>query len=190
MKQYSIFLLLGAGCIEYKLNNELQGSGASFGGVGADEQYIAGYPNPEICDTEDNIVPTYTVMEGCYVEPQSGPLDAVIEWKKESFDLYPEYGQTVMAPVIGQLTDDNGDGIINTFDTPDIVLITDDGGIVANKHGVIRLLSGADGTELKASNRSDVGNDHLDLHFRASCLRFVLASLGLTLSGSSSFSWP
>ena len=34
-----------------------------------------------------------------------------------------------MAPVIGQLTDDNGDGVIDSGDMPDIVIVTDDAGV-------------------------------------------------------------
>lgn len=142
-------------CVEYKLNNNIDDNLGVEGGSGNDEQYVAGYPDPEICDREDNLQANIATIEDCTIEPEVGILDAVIEWQKTSFALYPEYGQTVMAPVIGQLTDDNGDGVINTFDTPDIVIITDDGGAIDNKHGVLRILSGNDGTELLAVNRSD-----------------------------------
>ena len=142
-------------CVEYKLNNNIGENLGVEGGSGNDEQYVPGYPDPEICDREDNLQANIATIEDCTIEPEVGILDAVIEWQKTSFALYPEYGQTVMAPVIGQLTDDNGDGVINTFDTPDIVIITDDGGAIDNKHGVLRILSGNDGTELLAVNRSD-----------------------------------
>ena len=90
-------------------------------------------------------------------EPVVGLLDAVLEWEIELFGNYSEYGETVMAPVIGQLTDDNGDGLINWEDTPDIVIISDDGGLIPNKHGILRIISGDDGTELLSINRSDYG---------------------------------
>ena len=47
---------------------------------------------------------------------------------KTGYDDYVEWGYYVI-PVVGQLTDDNGDGLINQSDDPDIVLITDDANI-------------------------------------------------------------
>ena len=149
------------GCVEYKLNNNVNGNSGAQGGYGADEQYVEGYPDPQICDREDNLQASIVSIEDCYIEPEVGILDAVIEWQKTSFLLYPEYGQTVMAPMIGQLTDDNQDGAINQFDTPDIVIITDDGGTIPNKHGVLRILAGNDGTEILAINRADFENSQV-----------------------------
>jgi hypothetical protein len=154
MTRFSIPLFLFS-CVEYKLNNNLDDNLGTEGGYGNDEQYIPGYPDPEICDREDHLQTNITSIEDCTIEPEVGVLDAVIEWQKTSFVLYPEYNQTVMAPVIGQLTDDNEDGVIDQLDTPDIVIITDDGGTNDNKHGVLRILSGNDGSELLAVNRSD-----------------------------------
>lgn len=160
MYRFSIFPFLLC-CVEYKLNNNIDENLGTQGGYGNDEQYVPGYPDPEICDREDNLQTNIATIEDCTIEPEVGILDAVIEWQKTSFSLYPEYGQTVMAPVIGQLTDDNQDGVINTLDTPDIVIITDDGGTIDNKHGVIRILAGNDGTEILAVNRSEFENSQV-----------------------------
>ena len=62
-----------------------------------------------------------------------------------------------MSPASFGLSDDNGDGLITWEDTPDIVIISDDGGLIPNKHGVLRILSGADGSEMMSVNRSDYG---------------------------------
>ena len=88
--------------------------------------------------------------EVCFQEQNLGVLDIEIEWERSNFDDYVEWGQTVMAPMIGQLTDDNGDGVISNQDDPDIVLITDDAGYYEDRHGVIRILRGADGGMIDA----------------------------------------
>ena len=81
--------------------------------------------------------------EDCAHEPHSGDIDAVIEWSMPTFDDYAEYDEVVMTPVVGQLTDDNGDGVIDHDDTPDIVVVMDDGGANdTNSRGVLRLISG------------------------------------------------
>ena len=59
----------------------------------------------------------------------------------------PEHYQVLSMPVVIDLTDDNGDGTIGSGDVPDVVFIT-----MANEcydcDGVLRAVSGADGTEL------------------------------------------
>jgi hypothetical protein len=134
-------------------------------------------PNlPEDTDTaptegDDSIVETYVECSGeweievalnqeevCYQEQTTGVLDVTLEWEKQSYDDYVEWGQCVMAPVVGQLTDDNGDGVINQSDDPDIVVITDDAGFHEDKHGVIRILKGSDGSMIDAIEMATLDN--------------------------------
>ncbi len=96
--------------------------------------------------------------EVCYQEQTTGVLDVTLEWEKQEYDDYVEWGQCVMAPVVGQLTDDNGDGLINQSDDPDIVVITDDAGFHEDKHGVIRILKGADGSMIDAIEMATLDN--------------------------------
>ncbi len=96
--------------------------------------------------------------EVCYQEQATGVLDVTLEWEKQAYDDYVEWGQCVMAPVVGQLTDDNGDGLINQSDDPDIVVITDDAGFREDKHGVIRILKGADGSMVDAIEMATLDN--------------------------------
>ena len=85
-----------------------------------------------------------------------GDLEAVVEWSRASFiGGYNEYNVVVMAPMVGQLTDDDGDGDIDRDDHPDIVLVSDDAGAQANPKGVLRILQGHDGTELLTVYQSD-----------------------------------
>ena len=88
--------------------------------------------------------------EVCHQDQTTGVLDVTLEWEKQDYDDYVDWGQCVMAPVVGQLTDDNGDGIINASDDPDLVIITDDGGVRPDRHGVIRILRARDGVMVDA----------------------------------------
>lgn len=88
--------------------------------------------------------------ESCEHEREAGPMAATVEWEIRNFGGYGEYSQTVMAPVVGQLTDDDGDGDVDRDDTPDIVIVTDDGGEREHRRGVLRVLPG-DGSNSGAS---------------------------------------
>ena len=77
------------------------------------------------------------------------PWKIKTEWTWEGYSVNPEISTVVYAPLVGQLTDDNGDGVVNTLDTPDIVLAACCGTDVEAEM-VIFVLSGDDGTELAA----------------------------------------
>jgi len=72
--------------------------------------------------------------------------DEVIEWQWTGSAVDPEYNQVMMTPVVVNLTDDNGDGIVDERDTPDVLF---------NAHfqynyedGRLRAISGIDGSDL------------------------------------------
>lgn len=97
----------------------------------------------ECADVAETLASDVATNEDCVHEISTGTLDAVIEWSMADFGEYPEYSEVVMTPVVGQLTDDDGDGEITREDTPDIVIIGDDGGQNSSEvHGVIRIISG------------------------------------------------
>ena len=68
------------------------------------------------------------------------------KWQWNSSDFMPQYNQVMSTPVIVQLNDDNNDGVINNSDVADIVVVTFKNGDYS--HGVVRALSGINGTEL------------------------------------------
>ncbi len=89
---------------------------------------------PPQCD--DRSFPSMTIpqLEECYSEGTTvGSFTPILEWANT------DPGDTYTTPVIGQLTDDNGNGRIDDGDTPDVV--------VANTAGVLWAISG-DGTTL------------------------------------------
>ena len=64
----------------------------------------------------------------CEVEVQQGTFTPVIEWDLAGYNAYGP-------PVVGQLDDDNGDGAINSQDTPDIVYSLNSGGGLVSVNG-------------------------------------------------------
>ena len=74
------------------------------------------------------------------------PFTMERKWHWNSSDFMPEYNQVMATPVVAQLNDDNGDGIIDNNDVSDVIVVTFKKGNVPN--GIVRALSGLDGSEL------------------------------------------
>lgn len=141
--------LLLLGCPEYELNLLKDPEAGAFDSDTYPNIDSGAAVTPEICEeVAVGLAGTVPYDEECEHEVSTGTLDATVEWAMEEFGEYPEYDEIVMAPVVGQLSDDDGDGAITRDDTPDIVVICDDGGLNANEtHGVLRIISG-DGTTI------------------------------------------
>jgi len=80
-----------------------------------------------------------------------------VKWAWTSSTVLPTYNQVMMTPLVAQANDDNGDGIIDTADVPDVIFTahaqnTPSGG---EAPGIIRIVSGATGEEL--TSFSEVG---------------------------------
>ncbi len=97
---------------------------------------------PPACD--DQTFPAATVVQDdtCVGAPEIGTFTPVIEWTNT------DPGVTFSTPVVGQLTDDDGDGVITDADTPDIAVFAND--------GVTWAISG-DGTTLWSSAAAVAG---------------------------------
>ncbi|MEC7949124.1 MAG: VCBS repeat-containing protein [Myxococcota bacterium] len=131
------------GCSDYAVKALVDPSaGASDTAVGALDADDLGQPEVEECPEYDGLPEVVAYDESCASTPDTGSIAAVVEWKLDGFREYWEYDQVLMAPVVGQLTDDNGDGSIDAGDTPDIVVVTDDGGQQGGTHGILRRISG------------------------------------------------
>jgi hypothetical protein len=104
------------------------------------------------CPEEDSLPSSAGINEECDKEVVTGTLETVIEWQIGTWSNYGEYSQIVMAPVVGQLDDENGDGVVTRDDVPDIVVITDDEGETPFKKGVLRIIPG-DGTTAARSEQ-------------------------------------
>ena len=63
------------------------------------------------------------VDESCKNDPPpTTRYTPVVEWEMRTYPTDPYIRASWYAPIVGQLTDDNGDGVISEEDTPDIVM--------------------------------------------------------------------
>ena len=102
----------------------------------------------ERCDGEDDLAQSVGWDSDCQNEVVTGSIESLLEWEIQVFEEHPDSSHVVMAPVIGQLTDDNGDGVIDSGDMPDIVIVTDDAGVDSVPTGYIRIIAG-DGSSVR-----------------------------------------
>ena len=113
--------------------------------------------DPDVC-----VVPpvgeTFADDPGCTYTPEPPESwDIAVEWSTDPADgwvwnAHASYTRVMSTPSVGQLTDDNGDGVINERDIPDIAFVTFSAGSW-NSVGVLRVVSG-DGSAQHWSVRS------------------------------------
>lgn len=142
MRSLSLFVLSGlflTGCsIESGLNPKPTDRGVDTGDSGVDVPDDTDTV-PDDTDTTDTDLPSCNddffasvavpQLEECFSEGvEVGSFTPVLEWTNT------DPGDTYTTPVVGQLTDDNGNGRIDDGDTPDVV--------VANTSGVLWAISG------------------------------------------------
>lgn len=109
---------------------------AWYDGVDSD---CDGSDNPDAC-----VAPppegTVAADDTCAYSPDVGGFEPQFEWRIDSFADQPDSDGVSATPVVGQLTDDNGDGAIDDGDTPDIVVVTRNR--AGGEEGVLRVISG------------------------------------------------
>lgn len=94
--------------------------------------------------------------EPCQTRPTGGAVVPTELWHWDgSGAALPAYNQVMMTPAVANLTDDNGDGRVDTNDVPDVVFstfcgVSGMGCTVGEYHrdGVLRAVSGADGSSI------------------------------------------
>ncbi|MCB9794888.1 MAG: VCBS repeat-containing protein [Alphaproteobacteria bacterium] len=99
-------------------------------------------PPEETCNDVYYPSETLALQEECYVEEQTGTFTPVVEYRKSSWSVEPSSNNIMMMPAVASLTDDNGDGLINDDDIPDIIVITYGGA------GTLRAVSGDGSAEI------------------------------------------
>ena len=92
-----------------------------------------------------------SINEDCFIEPPLVQYTPVIEWTIDSFEEYPELIEIAVAPVVGNMNDDNGDGVVGEGDIPDIAVVTSwldyNGSYESDQRTALRLISG-DGSQV------------------------------------------
>lgn len=165
-----------------------------------DGEIDEGYPDTDLdgiadcvdddCDLDEVIAGDVTVNEDCLAPDITitDPWNVAIEWQFTSGG-----SGVIVMPAVGNLTDDNGDGVINEDDNPDIVFTTWSANTLVALHGdgsgVIWERSGYNGNAGVAI--ADVDNDGQPEVIAANTANQVVA---LSASGnvewtSASFSW-
>ncbi|MCB1577354.1 MAG: PQQ-like beta-propeller repeat protein, partial [Xanthomonadales bacterium] len=96
---------------------------------------------------EDNNVGTSLL--GCRVTPSFVGNDSVEEfWRWDGLSSNPQINSLNATPSVVQLTDDNGDGVINEYDTPDLVFVAGLRNSIAPGQTALVALDGRTGAEL------------------------------------------
>ena len=83
----------------------------------------------EDCDVNIGQVSQIGISPTCAPERKSydaDPWDLALEWRWSSLESNARMRNILMAPIVGNLTDDNGDGYINGDDIPEIVFVAFD----------------------------------------------------------------
>lgn len=91
----------------------------------------------------------------------SRAFEPVVKWEWTGSEIEPLYFPVYTTPLVAQTNDDNNDGVVNQNDIPDVIFSATNstGGLIGNtRRGIIRIVSGADGSDLAAfSNVRDIG---------------------------------
>ena len=103
----------------------------------------------EYCEpTIMRCLPRVTSGEACEYHPPTGVFTPRLKWSWSSDAMaFPTHTQVMMQPVVANLTDDNGDNIIDERDVPDVLFNT----FVGSNYwsdGILRAVSGNDGHRL------------------------------------------
>lgn len=84
----------------------------------------------------------------CEYRPPVGPLELNEKWHwTGDAEVFPTHAQVMMAPMVANLDDDNGDGLIDQNDIPDVVFHTFTGADYWG-NGILRAVRGSDGARL------------------------------------------
>ena len=147
-----ILFVLTLACSEYDLKNQAEAhpSPAAPEDTGftpsTEPPVDTGVP-PDCSDFIPAPAPTVGLNEECLREPTVGSFTPVVEWQWTHNSVNPGFHQIMSAPAIGNLDDDNGDGVIDSDDTPDVVFSSFSGAAYTSP-GALTAIRGSDGETL------------------------------------------
>ncbi|MCB9758625.1 MAG: hypothetical protein H6739_02170 [Alphaproteobacteria bacterium] len=158
-------LLVAIGCTEYDVNPKTENPEVPDADTAVDcppqipdcrdteedtgEPPDTEVPNPDDCEVIIATARTVNVLpecegEGALVEV-TDPWNVSIEWQWTGLSSNPSVQDVITTPVIGNLTDDNGDGRVDENDIPDVMTVAS---VESNfTNGTLVVLDGATGTE-------------------------------------------
>lgn len=115
-----LLLALVAGCSDYDLNRKSDRGGVddtAGDDPGTDTDDI---DPPDACEPSAAPAIEVSLNDACDVELSEGTFTPVVEWE---YTRAFAYGP----PIVGNLDDDNGDGVIGAGDIPDVLVVPNDG---------------------------------------------------------------
>ncbi len=99
----------------------------------------------------------------CSFVPPPGEFTPVRECRWNTPTTFPLSDDVVMTPLVANLTDDNGDGIVDTRDIPDIAFVSYDRNVgCCNVPGTLRVVSGQCGADGHLVEHFSVNSPVLD----------------------------
>lgn len=105
-------------------------------------------PDGQVCERSLGRCLPRAQGEACEFRPPVGTFTPEVRWSWSGDPAsYPMHNQVMMAPMVVNLTDDNGDGRINADDVPDVVFNTFVGSAYWND-GILRAVSGDTGNPI------------------------------------------
>ena len=82
----------------------------------------SGTPDDQTCEDEARPVDqAVDVDDACVAQPTLGSFTPTVEWQWSVDEVHGGFSQVMSTPAVGSLDDDNGDGVIDGDDTPEIV---------------------------------------------------------------------
>ena len=140
MRTFLLLLPLSA-CSDYDLTSHKDRSGRDDSGGGGPTTDTSNVDAPSACEPSEAPAIEVCLNDACDVELSEGTFTPVVEWEARGNNAYGP-------PIIANLDDDDGNGIIGNGDTPDILIVTNSGS------GLV-VYDGAAGT-VKWTNRAPV----------------------------------
>jgi len=125
-------LLLAPACSDYEFNPKEEAPKGDTAMECIEWEASGGYP-----------VPT---NEDCVSEPLVGTFDPVVEWQWNANPIHSGYDDIMAAPAVGHINDDNGDGVVDEDDIPDVVFTTFSGGAYTSAGALVAISGDGSGT--------------------------------------------
>ncbi len=149
MRHLLLAPLLLAACSDYELTEHKDPPPADSQPPVDSEPPRDSEPPPGSCDDFEAPEPYDAEQdETCFEEAvwTVGSFDPVVEWQWSSNPYSSGYDHIMAAPAIGNLTDDNGDLVIDEADVPDIVFTTFSGGAYTSAGALVFIAGDGSGT--------------------------------------------
>ncbi len=130
MHRLFAMLALSVACNEYNFAGDKDIQGGDSGDPPADSEQPEPQDsdNPLLCDVDVPQPIEVALNDVCDIPYQEGSFTPIVEWNLAGHNAYGP-------PAVGQLNDDNGDGVIDYLDTADIVYSTNNGGGLISVNG-------------------------------------------------------